>query len=66
MFRVALPLVDLINPNTFEYTAAMQTRGGFEWNMSFKWLYFDWAEFTKDPTKYSKNYEFVFINFAYE
>ncbi|KAK0417681.1 hypothetical protein QR680_013147 [Steinernema hermaphroditum] len=43
--RVMLPLVDLIHPNTFEYTKAMVAHGGFDWSLSFQWEYFPWSYF---------------------
>ncbi|TKR67126.1 hypothetical protein L596_023328 [Steinernema carpocapsae] len=43
--RVMLPLVDLIHPNTFQYTKAMVAKGGFDWSLAFKWEYFNWSYF---------------------
>ena len=34
---VAVPIIDIINFNTFEYTASPLVRGGFNWGLHFKW-----------------------------
>ncbi|KAH7726420.1 GLY-8 protein [Aphelenchoides avenae] len=43
--RAVLPIVDLINPVSFEYAKAMVAKGGFDWGLNFKWEYFDWSYF---------------------
>lgn len=46
---IAVPIVDVINPNTFNYTASPLVRGTFNWDLHFKWdsiprEYFDTPE----------------------
>lgn len=46
-----LPIVDLIDPITFEYTEAMIAKGTFEWDLKFKWDYFPWEYFNIDENR---------------
>lgn len=34
---VATPVIDIINPDTFEYGSSPLVRGGFNWGLSFNW-----------------------------
>ncbi|MFH4978146.1 hypothetical protein AB6A40_004855 [Gnathostoma spinigerum] len=43
--KVVVPIVDLINPVNFEYSKAMVARSVFDWQLRFKWKYFDWSYF---------------------
>uniref|UniRef100_A0A5S6QKQ8 Glyco_trans_2-like domain-containing protein n=1 Tax=Trichuris muris TaxID=70415 RepID=A0A5S6QKQ8_TRIMR len=47
--RVVSPVVDHISPTTFEYSASVICRGGFDWMLNFQWLYFS-SSFFKEPT----------------
>ncbi|CAD6185997.1 unnamed protein product [Caenorhabditis auriculariae] len=42
---VVLPVVDLINPVTFEYSKSMVAKSGFDWGLNFKWIYLPWSYF---------------------
>ena len=34
---VAIPMIDIINPDTFEYTPSPLVKGGFNWGLHFRW-----------------------------
>lgn len=34
---IAMPVIDIINPDTFQYTGSPLVRGGFNWGLHFKW-----------------------------
>ncbi|WKX88208.1 hypothetical protein Q1695_008105 [Nippostrongylus brasiliensis] len=42
---VVLPIVDLINPLKFDYSQAMIAKSGFDWTLTFKWIYINWEYF---------------------
>ncbi|XP_037957316.1 polypeptide N-acetylgalactosaminyltransferase 35A [Teleopsis dalmanni] len=35
---IAVPVMDLINPDTFEYSSSPLVRGGFNWGLHYKWI----------------------------
>nr|XP_023017071.1 polypeptide N-acetylgalactosaminyltransferase 35A-like [Leptinotarsa decemlineata] len=35
--NVAMPIIDIINPDTFAYSSSPLVRGGFNWGLHFKW-----------------------------
>ena len=34
---VAIPVIDMINPDTFEYLSSPLVKGGFNWGLHFRW-----------------------------
>lgn len=42
---MVLPIADLLHPVSFNYSQAMITKSGFDWSLTFKWMYIDWEYF---------------------
>ncbi|ULU00328.1 hypothetical protein L5515_003930 [Caenorhabditis briggsae] len=42
---IVLPVVDLINPVSFDYSSSMVAKSGFDWGLTFKWIYLPWEYF---------------------
>lgn len=34
---ITVPMIDIINHNTFEYSSSPLVKGGFNWGLHFKW-----------------------------
>lgn len=45
---LAIPVIDIINPDTFAYSASPLVRGGFNWGLHFKWDSLPAGTLTKD------------------
>lgn len=45
---LAIPVIDIINPDTFGYSASPLVRGGFNWGLHFKWDSLPAGTLTKD------------------
>ncbi|CAI5444560.1 unnamed protein product [Caenorhabditis angaria] len=53
---IVLPVVDLINPVTFDYSQSMVAKSGFDWGLNFKWIYLPW-EYFETPENNVKPFE---------
>ncbi|CAI4231092.1 unnamed protein product [Auanema sp. JU1783] len=45
---VVVPIVDLINPISFEYSQAMIAKSGFDWALNFQWVYLPWEYWAEE------------------
>ena len=48
MKNVVMPIIDLINADTFKYTPSPLVRGGLNWGLNFKWDPIPSEELQKD------------------
>lgn len=49
--NVVMPIIDIINPDTFSYSASPLVRGGFNWGLHFKWDSLPKGKFQTDSHK---------------
>ncbi|XP_054742504.1 LOW QUALITY PROTEIN: polypeptide N-acetylgalactosaminyltransferase 35A [Anastrepha obliqua] len=45
---IAVPVMDLISPDTFDYSASPLVRGGFNWGLHYKWITLPKGSLKKD------------------
>ena len=45
---VVCPIIDIINPDTFQYTASPLVKGGFNWGLHFQWEPLDLSTFKRE------------------
>lgn len=50
---IAIPIIDLIDPDTFRYSSSPLVKGGFNWGLHFKWDSVP-AEMLKSPEDFIK------------
>lgn len=67
---VVTPIIDIINSDTFQYTASPLVRGGFNWGLHFKWdslpeNFLKTREDFAKPIKYNKLYLVLVRNINY-
>ena len=60
---VVCPIIDMINLDTFQYSASPLVKGGFNWGLHFQWEPLNLSKFvTKDdftkPIRYGIHYQF--------
>lgn len=48
---IAIPVIDMINPGTFEYKESSLVKGGFNWGLNYKWDPLP-ADYFKDEQMY--------------
>ena len=60
---VVCPIIDMINSDTFQYSASPLVKGGFNWGLHFQWEPLNLSKFvTKNdftkPIRYGTHYQF--------
>lgn len=62
---MVVPVVDLINPSSFEFSKAMLSKSGFDWSLTFKWEYIPWDYFDEEEN-HVRPFELVTAFFVLE
>lgn len=58
--HVVTPIIDIINPNSLQYSSSPFVRGGFNWGLHFKWESIP-KSLLKSDEDFVKPVKYVFI-----